>query len=64
MEYFNISRTSRILRLAAATDGLSAYLVAMDAKQVILEERCARLERAVRTGSATSARGALPVGHY
>ncbi|KYM85798.1 hypothetical protein ALC53_04382 [Atta colombica] len=30
--------------------------------QVILEERCARLERAVRTGSATSACGALPDG--
>ncbi|KYN35800.1 hypothetical protein ALC56_09852 [Trachymyrmex septentrionalis] len=42
-------------RLAAATDGLFTDLVAMSARQIILEERFARLERAVRAGPATSA---------
>jgi len=42
-------------RLAAATDGLFTDLVAMSARQIILEERFARLEREVRAGPATSA---------
>jgi len=42
-------------RLVAATDGLSADLAAMGAKQVILEERLAKLEGEMRAGPATSA---------
>ncbi|KYN37528.1 hypothetical protein ALC56_08105 [Trachymyrmex septentrionalis] len=42
-------------RLAAATDGLFTDLVAMSARQVILEERFARLQGKVRAGPATSA---------
>ncbi|KYN10290.1 hypothetical protein ALC57_17576, partial [Trachymyrmex cornetzi] len=49
-------------RLTVATDGLSADLVAVSARQVTLEERIARLEEEVRAGSVTSAGGshALP----
>ncbi|KYN29356.1 hypothetical protein ALC57_01203 [Trachymyrmex cornetzi] len=51
-------------RLTVVTDGLSADLVAVGARQVTLEERIARLEGEVRADPATSVGGfhALPDG--